>query len=211
MAQRLWIGWRGGSASRHLLVSIGCALLFVGLYLVAVRTAAGQSLDDRTFELLYSLAPPGTVALMTWFARGLVIVLLATLVAVLAVAAMRRRAWRAVVAAILIVGLTAVATTFLRDDVLTRPRLREEAFPENSLPSTHVSVACALVVASVLLWPRRPWWLINTACVVVLLAGLGNVLGQAHRSSDVVASVLLVGAVSGLSLALLRPIRQPPR
>jgi hypothetical protein len=113
---------------------------------------------------------------------------LATLVAVLTVAAVRRGAWRSVGAAILIVGVTAVATTFLRDDVLMRPRLKDEAFPENSLPSTHVSVACALVVASVILWPRRPWWLINTACVVVLLAALGNVLGQAHRVSDVVAS-----------------------
>ena len=63
----------------------------------------------------------------------------------------------------------------------------------------------------VVLWPRpRPWWLVNTAGVVVLLAALGNVLGQAHRVSDVVASVLLAGAVSGLSLAVMRPNRQPP-
>jgi hypothetical protein len=69
-----------------------------------------------------------------------------------------------------------------------------------------VSVACALVVAAVVLWPpRRPWWLVNVACVVVLLAALGNVLGQAHRVSDVIASVLLAGAVSGLSLAVMRP------
>jgi len=193
-----------------MLVLIGCGVLFVGVYVVAVRSAAGQKLDELTFELLYSLAPPGTVALMTWFARGVVIVVLATLVAVLTVAAVRRGAWRSVGAAILIVGVTAVATTFLRDDVLMRPRLKDEAFPENSLPSTHVSVACALVVASVILWPRRPWWLVNTACVVVLLAALGNVLGQAHRVSDVVASVLLVGAVSSLSLALLRPTGEPP-
>ena len=47
--------------------------------------------------------------------------------------------------------------------------------------------------------------LINAACVVVLLASLGNVVGQAHRFSDGVASVLLVGAVSGVVLAVLRP------
>lgn len=188
-----------------MLGSIGCGFLFVGVYLVAVRTAAGHKLDDRIFELLYSMAPPGAVAVMTWFARGVVIVVLALLVAVLAVAALRRRAWRAVVASILMVGLTAVATTFLRDDVLTRPRFGDETFAENSLPSTHVSVACALVVVVVVMWPpRRPWWLVNAACVVVLLAALGNVLGQAHRFSDVVASVLLVGAMSGLSLALMR-------
>jgi hypothetical protein len=210
VAQRLWIRWHAGTASRQLLVSIGCGFLFVGVYLVAVRTAVGQKLDEHTFELLYSLAPPGTVAVMTWFARGVVIVVLAALVAVLTVAAVRQGAWRSVVAAILIIGVTAVATTFLRDDVLTRPSLMDEAFPQNSLPSTHVSVACALVVVSFIMWPRRPWWLMNTACVVVLLAALGNVLGQAHRVSDVVASVLLAGTVSGLSLAVLRPTPQPP-
>lgn len=193
-------------AIRHLLVSVGCGILFVGVYLVAVRTATGQKLDDRAFQLLFSLAPPGTVAVLTWFARGVVLVVLAVLVVLLAVAAVGRGSWRAVVAAIVITGLTAVTTTFLRDDVLTRPRLRDETFPQNSLPSTHVSVACALVVAAVVLWPpRRPWWLIKAACVVVLLAALGNVLGQAHRVSDVIASVLFTVGVSGLSLAVMRP------
>jgi hypothetical protein len=198
-------------AFRSLLVSIGCGILFVGVYVVAVRTAGGQKLDDRAFQLLYALAPQGTVPVFTWFARGVVLVVLGVLVALLAVAAVGRGRWRAAVVSILITGLTALTTTYLRDDVLTRPRLRDEAFPQNSLPSTHVSVACALVVAAVVLWPRqRPWWLVNTACVVVLLAALGNVLGQAHRFSDVVASVLLAGAVSGLSLAVLRPTLQAP-
>jgi hypothetical protein len=41
--------------------------------------------------------------------------------------------------------------------------------------------------------------------VVVLLAALGNVLGQAHRVSDVIASVLFTVGVSGLTLAVMRP------
>ena len=194
-----------------MLMSIGCGVLFVGVYLLAVRTAVGQRLDVRTFQLLYSMAPPGTVMVLTWFARGVVIAVLVVLVSLLAVAAVGRRAWRAVVASILITGITAVTTTWLRDDVLRRPQFGNEAFPQNSMPSTHVSVACALVVAVVLLWPpRRPWWLENAACVVVLLAALGNVLGQAHRVSDVVASVLLAVAVSGLALAAMRPTSQSP-
>jgi hypothetical protein len=203
--------WRARPAALHLLASIGCGILFVGLYLVAVRTAVGQRLDDQAFQLLFSMAPRSTITVLTWFARGVVIVVLVALVSLLAVAAVGRRAWRAVVASILITGITAVTTSWLRDEVLRRPRFSDEAFPQNSLPSTHVSVACALVVAAVVLWPpRRPWWLVNTAAIVVLLAALGNVLGQAHRVSDVVASVLLVGAVSYASLALLRPPRQRP-
>jgi hypothetical protein len=208
---RLVTRWRAPAAVRHLLVSIGCGVLFVGVYVVAVRTTAGQKLDDRAFQLLFSLAPYSTITVLTSFARGVVIVVLAVLVSLLAFAAVGRGSWRAVVASILITGLTAAATTFLRDDVLRRPRFSDEAFPQNSLPSTHVSVACALVVAAVVLWPRRrPWWLVNAAGVVVLLAALGNVLGQAHRVSDVVASVLLAGAVSGLVLAVLRPTGPRP-
>jgi hypothetical protein len=45
-------------AVRHLLVSVGCGILFVGVYLLAVQTATGQKLDDRAFQLLFSLAPP---------------------------------------------------------------------------------------------------------------------------------------------------------
>ena len=195
-----------GSALHRLLLSVGCAVLFVVIYVVAVRTGIGQRLDVRAFQVLYSLAPEGTVPLFTLFSRGVVIVVLASLVTVLAVAAVGRGAWRAVLASVVIVGVTAVVTTFLRDDVLSRPRLNDEAFPQNSMPSAHASVACALVVTAVILWPRRrPWWLANAAVVVVLLACLGNVLGQAHRFSDVVASVLLVGVVSGLALAVLRP------
>jgi membrane-associated phospholipid phosphatase len=194
---------------RRLLMSLSSAGLFVGVYAVAVRTAVGQKVDDRAFQLLYSLAPPGAVPLLAWFARGVVIVVLASLVALLAIAAVGRQSWRAVVVSVVIVGLTAVSTTYLRDEVLTRPTLTEETFPQNSMPSTHASVACALVVAAVVLWPRRPWWLVNSAGVVVLLAALGNVLGQAHRVSDVVASVLLAAAISYAALAVFGPTPTP--
>lgn len=190
----------------RLLVAVTSGVLFLAVYVIAVRTAGGQRLDGLAFQVLYSLTPQRMVTVLSWFARGVVIVILAVPVAVLACAAVGRGAWRAVLASVAITGLSLLLTTSLRDDVLTRPRFTDEAFPQNSLPSTHASVACALVVAAVVLWPRRrPWWLVNTAGVVVLLAALGNVLSQAHRFSDVVASVLLVGAVSGLALAVLRP------
>ena len=110
------------AAVRHLLVSVGCGVLFAGVYLVAVRTAGGQKLDDRAFQLLFSMAPYSTITVLTLFARGIVIVVLAVLVSVLAFAAVGRGAWQAVVASTLITGLTAATTTFLRDDILRRPR-----------------------------------------------------------------------------------------
>ena len=65
------------AAVRHLLVSVGCGVLFAGVYLVAVRTAGGQKLDDRAFQLLFSMAPYSTITVLTLFARGIVIVVLA--------------------------------------------------------------------------------------------------------------------------------------
>jgi membrane-associated phospholipid phosphatase len=96
----------------------------------------------------------------------------------------------------------------LRDDVLERPRFTDEAFPDNSLPSTHAIAAAALVAAVLLLWPwPRPWWLPNTAGVVLLLVAVGNIVSQAHRPSDVIASFLLVGAVTAAVLAVVGPPR----
>jgi membrane-associated phospholipid phosphatase len=93
---------------------------------------------------------------------------------------------------------------YLRDELLSRPRFDEEPFPLNSLPSTHATAAAALTVAVLLLWPcPRPWWLFNAAGVVLLLVAIGNVVSQAHRPSDVVASFLLVGALAAGALALV--------
>jgi membrane-associated phospholipid phosphatase len=104
----------------------------------------------------------------------------------------------------LTVALSVPLGIWLRNDVLVRPAFTPETFPQNSLPSTHAVAAAALVAAVLLLWPGRPpWWLPNAAGVVLLLVGIGNVISQAHRPSDVVASFLLVGAVAAAGMSLV--------
>jgi membrane-associated phospholipid phosphatase len=151
---------------------------------------------------------------VTAFARAAVIVLMAGVAVILGVAAVGRHAWGALAGAVLTVALSLPLGVWLRNDVLVRPAFTPETFPQNSLPSTHAVAAAALVAAVLLLWPGRPpWWLPNAAGVVLLLVAVGNVVSQAHRPSDVVASFLLVGAVASVVRALVGPPRrrgQPP-
>ena len=184
-----------------------CACALVLCYAVMVRTALGQSADVRLFRLVFGLVPSGWPAEgVTLFARAASVVALAALATVLGMAAVGRHAWAALAASVLTVGVSVTLGPYLRDELLTRPRFTDEAFPLNSLPSTHATAAAALTAAIVLLWPRRrPWWLTNSAGVVLLLVAVGNVVSQAHRPSDVVASFLLVGAVVGVALAVAGP------
>ena len=148
---------RGGAA----LTAIGLVLALVACYVVMVLTAAGQAADLTAFRLVFGVVPAGWPALLvTGLARGAAIVVLAGTAVVLGVAAVARRAWRALLASVVTVGVSVMLGVWLRDDVLVRGRFTDEAFPQNSMPSTHAVAAAALVVAILLLWPEpRPWWL----------------------------------------------------
>ena len=147
------------------LVALGLAAAFALTYVVMVRTARGQAVDVRVFRLVFGLVPDGwPVELVTAFARAAAVGALALVATVLGVAAVGRRAWAALTAAVLTLATAVALGPYLRDEVLSRPRFTDETFPLNSLPSTHATAAAALTVAVVLLWPRpRPWWLLN-AC-----------------------------------------------
>ncbi len=202
-ASRDAVRWRLQAAA----AAVGFSAAFLLCYVLMVRTAAGQAADVRLFRLVFGIVPAGVPAeLVTAFARAASVVVLAGGAAVLGVAALGRRAWSALLAAVVTVGASVTLGVYLRDEVLTRPRFTDEAFPINSLPSTHATAAAALTTAVVVLWPRhRPWWLVNAAGVVLLLVAAGNIVSQAHRPSDVLASFLLVGAVAGGALALAGP------
>ena len=159
-ASRDAVRWRLQAAA----AAVGFSAAFLLCYVVMVRTAAGQAADVRLFRLVFGIVPAGVPAeLVTAFARAASVVVLAGGAAVLGVAALGRRAWSALLAAVVTVGASVTLGVYLRDEVLTRPRFTDEAFPINSLPSTHATAAAALTMAVVVLWPRhRPWWLVNT-------------------------------------------------
>lgn len=175
-------------------VCAGVALCLV--YALFVLTVPGQWLDDELFGLVQRL---GVGPLGEWFPSvGRVLLPRAMAVALVGIGlvALARRRWSRVAQGATIVLVSVLTSRYLRES-LPRPD-HGYSYVENTLPSTHVTVVAAAVVAIAVLIPLRPVWLDRVLVGLVLLACLGNVVGHAHRPSDVVASVLLVGVVAGV-------------
>ncbi|WP_454043037.1 phosphatase PAP2 family protein [Cellulosimicrobium sp. Marseille-Q8652] len=179
-----------------------CAASLVGVYALAVRTASGQAADVQGFAQLQAGGYPVAVA-ATW-TRAALPAALALLCLGLGAHALRTRRFRDVVGALAVAVVPLALSGWLRDGVLSRPDLGDFGYAHNTMPSGHVSAAVGLVVAAVLLWPARTRrGAARVALVVVVLACVASVVGHAHRPSDTIASVLLVGLVTGIVVAVL--------
>lgn len=200
-----------GSRRGWLMAGAVCALAFVGLYVWTVRTEAGQWLDIQLFSKAQT-SNELIVAAAGVARRGLPMILAAAYVLVAGVALLRGRLRLSVVTAMLVV-LSAGTARGLRDVVLDRPYLGDHGYLENTFPAGHVTVTVALAVAIAMVAPvhRRGQACVLTgvAVLVIVLASVASVIGHAHRPSDVLGAVLLVGAVAGAAKAALRPAQAP--
>ena len=183
------------------------AVVLVGLYGVAVLTVPGQWLDDQIFGWVQR-PPYGPLRDVLPIAAR-VLLPFAMLIALVLVAVWRLAVGRrAVVAGALLVPLVSIPLARWLRVSLPRPD-HGYSYVDNTMPSTHATVVVAAVVAVAMMWPsQRPAWLGWCLGGVAAVACLGNVVGHAHRPSDVLASVLLViavaGVVRGLSARLAR-------
>lgn len=179
----------------------------VCLYGVAVLTVPGQWLDDQIFGWVQR-PPYGPLRDVLPIAARVVLPFAVLLVLVL-VAVWRLAVGRwAVVAGALLVPLVSIPLARWLRVSLPRPD-HGYSYVDNTMPSTHATVVVAAVVAVAMMWPsQRSAWLGWCLGGVAAVACLGNVVGHAHRPSDVLASVLLViavaGVVRGLSARLAR-------
>lgn len=194
-----------GAPAPHLLRwAVAFAVAFAVFSVVAVRTHAGQHADIEVFVAVQALGDTVEYA-ASWLRAGLPMAL-ALVCLPLVVRAVRAGRWHDVAGAAVIVVVSFALTTVLRLYLIDRPNLGDLGYPENTLPSGHVSAAAGLAIAAVLLWPAATRRLAALgAGVVIAVACLASVVGYAHRPSDVVASVLLVGAVACATTALPRP------
>ena len=102
----------------------------------------------------------------------------------------------ATLACLLGAGIVILASGWIRDDVLPRPSYIVSYY-DNSFPSRHVVVTCAIALIVVRLWP----WAIGRRVVVwlaiaaVVIDALASVATYAHRASDTMGAVLLVGVL----------------
>ena len=198
----------GRRARRLLGLATSSTLLVAVVYLVFVRTAEGQRLDDAALGGRGRRPPEvvhGALDLLATVDAGSLVV------AALAVAAVGYRQGRLDLAAAaggVILGATAT-TELLKRAVLDRPALLDRPDPfgaENSLPSGHATVAMAIAMALVLTVPpasRTTVALITGAYAVGV--GTAAITAGWHRPSDVVAAYLVVAAwAAGIAAGLVR-------
>lgn len=182
---------------RPLVVCLACTAALAVVYLVAVLTVPGQALDEWLFGLAQRRL--GVGPLQQWWpllARRVIPFVLIGVVSVLALTEVLRRPRRAVSAVLVVAGSTLLS--MILKSRLPRPGYDDEqGFVGNTFPSTHVTATIALVVAVWLLSTNHSRWVARTLAAVAVLVVLGNVVGHAHRPSDALGSVLLVGLVTG--------------
>jgi membrane-associated phospholipid phosphatase len=204
--------------SRFLWTAAAAVGVFFATYVLFVRTATGQQLEnlallgargefrDLRADSLTELHE--ITALSFALAVGLVVL----------VALLRRKPVLALTAGTVMAG--SVAISELAKQLLARPELTEAPLHwlSNSFPSGHVTVAMAIGFGVVLVVPPM---LRAVATVVASLYAMS--IGQAveiagwHRLSDVVGAAVLVLAVASVALYLLarsgrmRPFTQPRR
>jgi hypothetical protein len=172
------------------------AAVFVAVYIVAVLTARGQSLEDRALGAAAS--PPSTPALLG--AVSVPNLLLATGVLVL-VALIRRRKDLALQAAIVLV-VSNTAAQVLKYGILIRPQLGD-LVQKNTFPSGHTTAYVSVMFTAILVAPPVIRGLVSVvgavACSIVAIELLE--FGW-HRLSDVVGAVALVVTVATLAVSI---------
>ena len=180
-----------GRQARLVGASVVGLLLVALTYVVAMRTGAGQILDDWAFEGRKALRYPVRREVTRAFGRvavGLAVVLTAAE----CVVAVRRRGWRLFAGVVITVG-GAVASSNVLKDTLARPQLTQTlTSPSNTYPSGHMAAFTAIALVAVLISPpSRRSTVALFAAPAATAVGLIVVASGWHRPSDVVGSVAL--------------------
>lgn len=194
---------RAGRLAFALLGAIVCAIAVAVVYSACVASITGQRVDQsalegahlgRTRVIGVALSVLGLVSTV-----GLVV----ATIAVVVIAAARRRLDLAIGAAALVAGAN-ITSQVVKYGILDRPQLGIDAGLHNSLPSGHATVAASLAAAAILVVPTRarPWTAV-AGVAAAALAGVSTLVAGWHRPSDVIAATLVVGAWSGVVAAAL--------
>ena len=195
-------------ARRALLVATAGLVALAGIYVVFVQTARGQRLDQLALDhVAADFASRQVVA--DWL-RGVTVGVAAVLLLGCVIVAVARRRLRLGLIASGIVAGAIVTTEGLKHVVFSRPHLGHGW--ANSLPSGHTTVVTSLALAALLVAPRSWRGVVSVvAAVAVAVGGVGTVVANWHRPSDVVAgyAVCLVWGMIGLAAVSLQPALAP--
>ncbi|MGJ0119709.1 phosphatase PAP2 family protein [Williamsia sp. MIQD14] len=182
------------------------------VYLVTVWTTAGQRVDQRIYESMYGADTWRDLLHRVGFQRVTdprLWLLAAVAVIVLGLLARRRGS---IIALLVLPALGVVVARMLRTEILPRPELMDIARAAfNTFPSGHTAAAAGCVAAAIRAAPR-----VVAPVIAVVGAMWTTVVGQglmevgAHRPSDIVGSLLMVGAAMLLVPDSTRSGVRPP-
>lgn len=189
---------------------VAIAIVFLAsaafIWFISVQTVLGQSYEEMVIDGFGSHGMPSWLAFclrpisvsMVVIVAGIIIALVS-----LIVVCIRKRWWLLGQCAGIII-LSAAAEPLKK--ILPRPMLISiEYLAANSAPSGHtllITASCALLICAV----SRVWraWASVAAAFISVLVELSLVAAHWHRVSDVLMSLLIVGAVTLIMLACTR-------
>lgn len=197
--------------ARLLALAATCAAAAVALYLAAVHTARGQSLDEGLRGGV-GFGEPGLYERGNDLLNTVSVASIALVGAlIMAIALARGLPRRAAAAGALVLGANVIVQ--LLKPALDRPTLAERWWDgANSFPSGHAAVGMSLAMALILVAPPALRGAAAIAGAVYAVGiGVAVIALDWHRPSDVLGSYLVVTACTGLVAAALAawPDRRP--
>ena len=179
-------------------------LLFVAVYLVAVRTETGQRFENDVWlgagqtAMQRPAQAAGALNLIGNYTGA------AAVAAVFLIGLLRRRFVLAV-AGVAVIGASVVTAEYLKD-ALPRPNL-VPGWPNdagNSYPSGHTGIAMAVMFALILVSPYRIRGLV-ASCSAALATEIGalTIIARWHRPSDTLGADLMVLGYASLAVLIL--------
>ncbi|MFM9378123.1 phosphatase PAP2 family protein [Gordonia sp. VNK21] len=204
-----------GFRRRWLLLALLATAVLCAAYVLAVRTATGQRLENAALRGALQVNPAEVTGADEVLAT-ITVTSLGVAVAIVGLIGLIREGWWLACAGVATIGGPVVATEVLKRWVLPRPELVDapDSILHNSFPSGHTTVAMAVACGVLVVVPWR--WRTPAMIVVGLWAiGIGGytVIARWHRASDTVggnAMALIGAAVGALILARLGLVRPVP-
>lgn len=177
---------RPDSVAIPLAAAAGSVGVLVAVAVVALRTGAGQRLDEWAMRTVVA-GRDTEMTVLSLLGRVSIGAVLAVAVTCVVLALAHGR-MRLAAAALAVIAGANVTTQLLKEVVLERSVL--DVIAPNSLPSGHTTVVASAVGALLLVSPRALRLLVVVAgSFAVMLTGASTVVAGWHRPADVVAAL----------------------
>ncbi|MBB3661721.1 MULTISPECIES: phosphatase PAP2 family protein [Prauserella salsuginis group] len=182
------------------IVAAVSAIVAVGVYVAAVQTALGQTLENAALRGADEVGAQEQAAADNALDE-ITMYSLAAAVAVVALIGLLRRRLDLAIAGVGVIVAGQVVTQALKRYILPRPELVEVTGPyvDNSLPSGHTTIAMTVLFAVLIVVPYR-WRGVALFLVLSWAVGIGayTVTAKWHRLSDTLAADAIALAVACL-------------